>query len=117
MQADDQLTSDQAQESKAITSTLSSFHKFYNWEYGRVIRPKSVRLSSLSPEEALYLPWYPKFVEDLKQYAQYNREFTQELALHVARDWEGGPATAYRVGKTKRSEVRSGSFDASSICP
>lgn len=75
------------QEYRAISSTLNSFHKFYSWQFGRVVRPKAVRLHSLSPEEQAYLPWYPGLVEKLRHCTQVNRDFTEELALMASQDW------------------------------
>lgn len=85
MEGERQSTDDH--EYKAITSTLSSFYHFYPWQFGRVVRPKIVRLHSFSSEETELLPWYPELIQKLRHCTQVNRDFTEELALSSAQDW------------------------------
>lgn len=74
-------------ELKAITSTLLSFFNFHKWLYEHAVKPKSIKYSSLTPEEKELLSFYPALIRDLGQCIDFNRSFLQELALEMAQEW------------------------------
>lgn len=75
------------EEYRAITATLNSFYRFYSWQYGQVIKPKSIRLHSLTPEELSYLTWYPDLIQKLAERSKANQQVTEELAAIAAQEW------------------------------
>lgn len=87
MDVDEPTLLEQDAEFKAVTAALNAFYKFYTWQYGRVVRPKSVRLNSLTTEEQQYLSWFPELIAQLKERALANRTVTEEIAMIAAQDW------------------------------
>lgn len=78
-------------ELRALTSTLQSFYRFHQWQYEEIVKPRKLKLGSLSEDEILLIPWFPKHVSDLALCVGMNQDFTSRLALGVAADW-GVPA-------------------------
>lgn len=89
-------------EYKAVTSTLKSFYNFYSWQYGQVVKPKSLRLHSLTSEELSYFPWYPDLIEKLAERTKANQQFTEELAAIAAQEWGvNAPVTEWHDPKSQ----------------
>lgn len=76
------------EEQAALTSTLSSFYHFHRWQRQRLVTPRIAKFHSLSPQDQHLLSWFPKYVLDLELCIDMNQQFTQELAIAVAPDWD-----------------------------
>lgn len=75
------------EEQAALTSTLSSFYYFHQWQYAQVVVPRRSKYTSLSSTDQALLPWFPQYIADMEQCIEMNRLFTQDLAVRVAGDW------------------------------
>ncbi|CUM67481.1 uncharacterized protein PRCAT00005178001 [Priceomyces carsonii] len=97
------------EEYKALTSTLLAFYNFNKYEYEQIIKPRKIKLASLSEEELALLPWYPKYIEDLQICIDYNDQFTKTLALTISQDWgvHPNPAEWAPCSATEFDKVRS----------
>lgn len=83
-----------ADEYRALTATLQSFYRFHQWQYEELVKPRKLKLGSLSEDEILLVPWLPKYVSDLALCIGMNQDFTTRLALGVAADWGVSPNPA-----------------------
>ncbi|CCE79300.1 Piso0_001354 [Millerozyma farinosa CBS 7064] len=97
------------EEYKALTKTLSAFYNFHEWELSEIIKPKRIKLHSLREDELKLIPWFPKYIDDLELCIGINRQFTQGLALAVAKDWgvSSNPSEWYPSNTTDYDKVRS----------
>lgn len=75
------------EELRGITSTLTSFQTFHEWQNQSVIVPKTKRYAGLSSKEKALLDWYPALTRDLSQCVHINQSFVQNLAATAAKDW------------------------------
>ncbi|ODV64963.1 N2227-domain-containing protein [Hyphopichia burtonii NRRL Y-1933] len=80
-------TQEDYEEFKALTSTLSAFYNYHKWEYEELIKPRKLKLASLSDEEQELIPWYPKHIDDINISVGINEEFTKALATSILLDW------------------------------
>ncbi|KAK6453792.1 putative trehalase [Scheffersomyces xylosifermentans] len=83
--------SEDIEEFKALTSTLSAFYNYHNWETEQLIKPRRIKYGSLSQEEKELVPFYPKHTEHMLMCIGMNQQFTQSLATNIAQDWGVSP--------------------------
>jgi carnosine N-methyltransferase len=79
--------SEDIEEYRALTSTLLAFYHYHQWEYDQLIVPRTNKYNLLPVASQELLPWFPKYIEDLKACITMNQEFTQALALIISQDW------------------------------
>ncbi|KAG7660992.1 uncharacterized protein J8A68_005512 [[Candida] subhashii] len=75
------------EEYKALTSTLSSFYNFHKYQTEQIIKPRLLKQQALTPQEAQLVPWYTKHIENLKECIILNTNFLETLAISVANAW------------------------------
>lgn len=79
------------QEKVALTSTLSAFYHFHEWQRNQLLEPTHQKFKSLTKQDQNLLPWFTRHLEDLELCILMNQQFTQRLALAVAPDWGCSP--------------------------
>lgn len=75
------------EEYKALTATLLAFYHYHKWEHAQLVIPRTNKYNLLPTASQQLLPWFPKYIEDLKACIGMNQEFTQTLALSISQDW------------------------------
>ncbi|KAI5957154.1 hypothetical protein KGF54_000082 [Candida jiufengensis] len=75
------------QEYQNITSTLSSFYKFYEYQLEKLVKPRIHKFEILPKQDQQLLLWYQKHTEYIQECIHINRIFTQKLAMDAAQDW------------------------------
>ncbi|KAG2731239.1 hypothetical protein G9P44_005655 [Scheffersomyces stipitis] len=100
--------SQDAEEFRALTSTLSAFYNYHRWETEQIVKPRRIKYDSLSADEKLLVPWYEKHTEHLMMCIEMNMQFCQMLATNIATDWgvsadpnDWEPATANEYDKVR----------------
>ncbi|KAI5962682.1 uncharacterized protein KGF55_003758 [Candida pseudojiufengensis] len=78
---------DDGEEYKTITSTLSSFYNFYNYQINKLIKPRISKFEILSNQDKQLLLWYQKHTEYIQQCIMINKDFTEKLAVEVSTEW------------------------------
>lgn len=97
-----------AEEYKALTTTLSAFYNYHKWEYEDLIKPRRLKYSTLSEEEKELVPWYGKHIDDIEMCIGINEQFCRTLATSISLDWgvtsdynEWSPAEASDYDKVR----------------
>ncbi|KAI5965533.1 hypothetical protein CANMA_003395 [Candida margitis] len=74
-------------EYKAITSVLSSYFNFHNFQSSQLVDPRIKKHEALSSEDRQILPWYQQHTQFIQQCIEINRDFCQTLAEKIGQDW------------------------------
>lgn len=75
------------EEWKALLATLSAYYNFHKWLYEELVKPRSIRLRSMTELERNLLPWYEKHTANLAECVNLNSHFCSNLAITAAKQW------------------------------